>query len=140
MDLKWIRSKAEKNIEILGYQPNNIMQEHMKNAKAFVFAAEEDFGITPVEAQACGTPVIAFGKGGVLETINSIDNIKPTGIFFDEQNPKSIIESVKKFESLQGIFEPVECRRNAEKFSEERFRNEINAYVRDKWAIFNNSK
>ena len=135
-----IKSKAEKNIEILGYQPNNIMQEHMKNAKAFVFAAEEDFGITPVEAQACGTPVIAFGKGGVLETINSIDNIKPTGIFFDEQNPKSIIESVKKFESLQGIFEPVECRRNAEKFSEERFRNEINAYVRDKWAIFNNSK
>ena len=135
-----IKSKAEKNIEILGYQPNNIMQEHMKNAKAFVFAAEEDFGITPVEAQACGTPVIAFGKGGVLETINSIDNIKPTGIFFDEQNPKSIIESVKKFESLQGVFEPVECRRNAEKFSEERFRNEINAYVRDKWAIFNNSK
>lgn len=135
-----IKSKAEKNIEILGYQPNNIMQEHMNNAKAFVFAAEEDFGITPVEAQACGTPVIAFGKGGVLETINSIDNIKPTGIFFDEQNPKSIIESVKKFESLQGIFEPVECRRNAEKFSEERFRNEINAYVRDKWAIFNNSK
>ena len=135
-----IKSKVEKNIEILGYQPNNIMQEHMKNAKAFVFAAEEDFGITPVEAQACGTPVIAFGKGGVLETINSIDNIKPTGIFFDEQNPKSIIESVKKFESLQGVFEPVECRRNAEKFSEERFRNEINAYVRDKWAIFNNSK
>ncbi|HEJ8619773.1 TPA: glycosyltransferase family 4 protein [Klebsiella michiganensis] len=135
-----IKSKAKKNIEILGYQPNNIMQEHMKNAKAFVFAAEEDFGITPVEAQACGTPVIAFGKGGVLETINSIENIKPTGLFFEKQNPECIVESVKKFESMQDVFEPIECRRNAEKFSEERFRNEINAYVRDKWALFNNSK
>ncbi|WP_418612013.1 glycosyltransferase family 4 protein [Klebsiella pasteurii] len=135
-----IKSKAKKNIEILGYQPNNIMQEHMKNAKAFVFAAEEDFGITPVEAQACGTPVIAFGKGGVLETINSIENIKPTGLFFEKQNPEFIVESVKKFESMQDVFEPIECRRNAEKFSEERFRNEINAYVRDKWALFNNSK
>ncbi|MDS7876046.1 glycosyltransferase family 4 protein [Klebsiella pasteurii] len=135
-----IKSKAKKNIVILGYQPNNIMQEHMKNAKAFVFAAEEDFGITPVEAQACGTPVIAFGKGGVLETINSIENIKPTGLFFEKQNPECIVESVKKFESMQDVFEPIECRRNAEKFSEERFRNEINAYVRDKWALFNNSK
>ncbi len=135
-----IKSKAKKNIEILGYQPNNIMQEHMKNAKAFVFAAEEDFGITPVEAQACGTPVIAFGKGGVLETINSIENIKPTGLFFDKQNPACIIESVKQFENMQDVFEPIECRRNAEKFSEERFRNEINAYVHDKWAVFNNSK
>ncbi|VUS35583.1 glycosyltransferase family 4 protein [Klebsiella pasteurii] len=135
-----IKSKAKKNIEILGYQPNNIMQEHMKNAKAFVFAAEEDFGITPVEAQACGTPVIAFGKGGVLETINSIENIKPTGLFFEKQNPEFIVESVKKFESMQDVFEPIECRRNAEKFSEERFRNEINAYVHDKWALFNNSK
>ena len=116
------------------------MQEHMKNAKAFVFAAEEDFGITPVEAQACGTPVIAFGKGGVLETINSIENIKPTGLFFDKQNPACIIESVKQFENMQDVFEPIECRRNAEKFSEERFRNEISAYVRDKWALFNNSK
>lgn len=135
-----IKSKAKKNIVILGYQPNNIMQEHMKNAKAFVFAAEEDFGITPVEAQACGTPVIAFGKGGVLETINSIENIKPTGLFFEKQNPECIVESVKKFESMQDVFEPIECRRNAEKFSEERFRNEINAYVRDKWDLFNNSK
>lgn len=135
-----IKSKAKKNIEILGYQPNNIMQEHMQNAKAFVFAAEEDFGITPVEAQACGTPVIAFGKGGVLETINSIENSQPTGLFFDKQNPECIIESVKKFENMQDVFEPTECRRNAEKFSEERFRREINAYVRDKWAMFNNSK
>lgn len=135
-----IKSKAKGNIEILGYQPNNIMQKHMQNAKAFVFAAEEDFGITPVEAQACGTPVIAFGKGGVLETIIPEGNQSPTGVFFDTQEPGSIIESVNKFESMQDLFEPIECRRNAEKFSEERFRTEINTYIRDKWTKFNEAK
>lgn len=135
-----IKSKAKGNIEILGYQPNNIMQKHMQNAKAFVFAAEEDFGITPVEAQACGTPVIAFGKGGVLETILPEGNQNPTGVFFDKQEPGSIIESVNKFESMQDLFEPTECRRNAEKFSEERFRTEINTYIRDKWTKFNETK
>lgn len=63
-EMQKIKSKAKTNIEILGYQPDSVMQEYMRNAKAFVFAAEEDFGIIPVEAQACGTPVIAFGKGG----------------------------------------------------------------------------
>lgn len=135
-----IKSKAKGNIEILGYQPNNIMQKHMQNAKAFVFAAEEDFGITPVEAQACGTPVIAFGKGGVLETIIPEGNQNPTGVFFDKQEPGSIIGSVNKFESMQDLFEPTECRRNAEKFSEERFRTEINTYIRDKWTKFNETK
>lgn len=135
-----IKSKAKGNIEILGYQPNNIMQKHMQNAKAFVFAAEEDFGITPVEAQACGTPVIAFGKGGVLETIIPEGNQNPTGVFFDKQEPGSIIESVNKFESMQDLFEPTEFRRNAEKFSEERFRTEINTYIRDKWTKFNETK
>ncbi len=135
-----IKSKAKGNIEILGYQPNNIMQKHMQNAKAFVFAAEEDFGITPVEAQACGTPVIAFGKGGVLETIIPEGNQNPTGVFFDKQEPGSIIESVNKFESMQDLFEPTECRRNAEKFSGERFRTEINTYIRDKWTKFNETK
>lgn len=63
-----IKKKAAANIEILGYQPDQVLHDYMRRAKAFVFAAEEDFGITPVEAQACGTPVIAYGKGGVLET------------------------------------------------------------------------
>lgn len=76
-----IKSKATTNVEILGFQPNEIMRDYMKNAKAFVFAAEEDFGITPVEAQACGTPVIAFGKGGSLETIRPYGVNKPTGVF-----------------------------------------------------------
>ncbi|MBE3059884.1 glycosyltransferase family 4 protein [Klebsiella pneumoniae] len=84
-----IKAKATKNIEILGYQPNSVMEQHMKKAKAFVFAAEEDFGITPVEAQACGTPVIAFGKGGALETISnafSSSDILSTFLFFNSPN------------------------------------------------------
>jgi len=80
-EMSKIKSKATKNVEILGYQPNHVMQEHMQKAKAFVFAAEEDFGITPVEAQACGTPVIAFGKGGSLETVRPFGVDNPTGLF-----------------------------------------------------------
>ena len=70
-DFEKIKAKAGSNIQILGYQPFEILKDYMQRAKAFVFAAEEDFGITPVEAQACGTPVIAFGKGGALETVIS---------------------------------------------------------------------
>ncbi|HCD8408999.1 TPA: glycosyltransferase family 4 protein, partial [Klebsiella oxytoca] len=85
-EMNKIKSKATSNIEILGYQPNDVMQKYMSEAKAFVFAAEEDFGITPVEAQACGTPVIAYGKGGALETIISIEKENPTGLFFYKQD------------------------------------------------------
>ena len=91
-----IKRKAQKNVEILGYQSDLEMQNLMRKAKAFVFAAEEDFGITPVEAQACGTPVIAYGKGGALETVLDINHSKtPTGILFDKQNCDSIIEAVE---------------------------------------------
>ncbi|HCD4161836.1 TPA: glycosyltransferase, partial [Klebsiella pneumoniae] len=96
-----IKQKATKNIEILGYQPDATMTDYMKKAKAFVFAAEEDFGITPVEAQACGTPVIAFGKGGVLETIKGLDQESPTGVFFYEQKVDSLINAVHLFISNQ---------------------------------------
>ncbi|QLP07292.1 glycosyltransferase family 4 protein [Klebsiella grimontii] len=131
-----IKSKATKNIEILGYQPNSVMQEHMRQAKAFVFAAEEDFGITPVEAQACGTPVIAFGKGGALETVKS--NV--TGILFERQEISSIIDAVNKFELNQDRISYMECRLNAEKFSVPRFQNEISAYVSEKYKLFEDSR
>ncbi|HDY5024508.1 TPA: glycosyltransferase family 4 protein, partial [Klebsiella pneumoniae] len=99
-----IKAKATQNIEILGYQPNSVMEQHMKKAKAFVFAAEEDFGITPVEAQACGTPVIAFGKGGALETIRPYGVDKPTGLFFDKQEVTSLINAVSEFDSKSDKF------------------------------------
>ncbi|MDV5429770.1 MULTISPECIES: glycosyltransferase family 4 protein [Klebsiella pneumoniae complex] len=135
-----IKSKATSNIEILGYQPDDIMISHMQNAKAFVFAAEEDFGITPVEAMACGTPIIAYGKGGVLETVRPLGETNPTGLFFSEQTPASIISAVESFEESQEKFISFACRNRASNFSVDRFYNELSTYVNDKWGIFNESK
>ncbi|HHR0959556.1 TPA: glycosyltransferase family 4 protein [Klebsiella oxytoca] len=135
-----IKSKATSNVKILGYQSNKVMQEHMQKAKAFVFAAEEDFGITPVEAQACGTPVIAFGKGGSLETVRPYGVDKPTGIFFEKQEVKSLIDAISVFESNIQAFIPNNCRDNALRFSVERFQNEISAFIESKWNEFQNDK
>lgn len=92
-DFEKIRAKTTPNVRLMGYQPFSVLLDHMQRAKAFVFAAEEDFGIAPVEAQACGTPVIAFGKGGALETVRGLGvaDSEPTGVFFDEQSVTSII-------------------------------------------------
>jgi len=135
-----IRSKASSNVEILGYQSNEVMEEYMRKAKAFVFAAEEDFGITPVEAQACGTPVIAFGKGGALETIRPYGVEKPTGIFFNNQSTESIIDAVNDFEEICHAITPQHCRENSLRFSNARFKKEISEYIEKKWLLFNENK
>lgn len=136
-DFKKIHSKAGDNVQLLGYQPYEVLVDHMQRAKAFVFAAEEDFGITPVEAQACGTPVIAFGKGGSLETVKSIDtSTKPTGVFFQRQDEDSIIEAVKRFEEHGHLINPVFCREHAMRFSPENFRNEFKSFVTEKTNEF----
>lgn len=139
-DMEKIKAKASSNIEILGYQNNDVMQEYMRNAKAFVFAAEEDFGITPVEAQACGTPIIAFGKGGALETVVGKNAENPTGVFFEEQKIESVVTAVNSFEREQHIYTPENCRLNALKFSTDRFNQEFSKYIEDKWNLFQISK
>ena len=105
----------------------------MQHAKAFVFAADEDFGMIPIEAQSCGTPVIAYGHGGSLETVNG----GKTGLFFKEQTPEAIVEAVNKFEDM-GLqpFAPADCRQWAEGFSEERFKREIKEFVQTKYEEF----
>ncbi|WP_148877313.1 glycosyltransferase family 4 protein [Serratia marcescens] len=135
-----IKAKAGKNVEILGYQSNEVLQDHMSRAKAFVFAAEEDFGITPVEAQACGTPVITFGKGGALETVRPFGVSNPTGLFFSEQTVPSLIAAVEQFEKIQDKISPIDCRTQACKFSAERFRSELTEYINAKWHEFNTAK
>jgi len=135
-----IKSKATANVEILGYQPNEVMEDYMRRAKAFVFAAEEDFGITPVEAQACGTPVIAFGKGGALETIRPYGEEYPTGLFFYEQSADAIVEAVESFDIIGHNIQPIDCRTNATRFSAERFRKELDIYIKTKWEMFKLSK
>ncbi|MFP9227676.1 glycosyltransferase family 4 protein [Pectobacterium cacticida] len=139
-EMKKIKAKAGKNIEILGYQPNDVMNEHMRNAKAFVFAAEEDFGITPVEAQACGTPVIAYGSGGALETVRPYGVSNPTGCFFAEQTVEHLHRTIINFEKIEGEISPIDCRINAERFSSKRFSTEINDFINSKWSIFYHNK
>lgn len=128
-DFAKVKAKAGKNVELLGYQPNDILINYMQRAKAFIFAAEEDFGILPLEAQACGTPVIAFGKGGALETVRGLDHAKPTGLFFQEQTADAICQAIKLFEANQDSFQPENCVKNAKRFSPEQFREGINRIV-----------
>ena len=124
---KKIRALAGPNVQILGYQPDAVMVDYMRRAKAFIFAAQEDFGILPVEAQACGTPVIAYGRGGARETV--ID--KRTGLLFDEQTVPSLLGALERFERLQENFNSADIQRHAASFSEARFRQELK-YLIDK--------
>src|SRR5581483_1424607 len=113
------------NVTFLGHRAHGDLVHHLQRARAFVFAAEEDFGILPVEAQACGTPVIAFGRGGVTESVQDKNADGATGVFFAEQTPAAIRAAVLEFESKAGGFSPAACRRNAERFSAARFRDEF---------------
>lgn len=135
-----IKSKSSSNVEILGYQSNDIMLQYMQKAKAFVFAAEEDFGITPVEAQACGTPVIAFGKGGALETIRPYGVEKATGLFFNEQSVESVVKAITDFDLICENISPYDCRENALRFSSERFKREFEEYISGKLIEFEERK
>ena len=132
-NLEAYRKLAKENVTVMGYQPFEVLKEKMQHAKAFVFAADEDFGMIPIEAQSCGTPVIAYGHGGSLETVNG----GKTGLFFYEQAPEAIIEAVNKFESMGNQpFVPKDCRQWAEGFSEERFKREIKEFVEEKYEEF----
>lgn len=131
--LEMLREKAKENVSIMGFQPFDVLKEKMQKAKAFVFAADEDFGMVPIEEQACGTPVVAYGHGGSLETVNG----GKTGLFFNEQTPEAIVEVVNKFESMGAQpFAPADCRQWAEGFSEERFKREIKEFVEEKYEEF----
>lgn len=131
-----IKSKAGPNIELLGYQPFEVLHDHMQRAKAFIFVAEEDFGIAPLEAQACGTPVIAFGKGGATETIRSLESEEPTGVFFPTQTALAIQQALHLFEQNRGRITPEACRTNAMRFSSERFRQEFRDFVEHAFDTF----
>ena len=127
---KKIRAKAKDNVVFLGHVSDTVLKEHVQRAKAFVFAALEDFGIAPIEAMSTGTPVIAFGKGGVKETVEEGE----TGIFFHEQAKDELMKAVEKFEKIS--FDPLRIRSQAEKFSKKRFKEEFQAFVEKKTSAF----
>lgn len=129
-EMEKIKAKAAKNIEILGYQSSGDLKRYMQKAKAFVFAAEEDFGIIVVEAQSCGTPVIALNRGGTAETV--IDEVN--GLHFNEQSSIAIKEAVRRFEKLENKFDPVKINTIAKGFSREIFEEKICSFIDQKYT------
>ena len=138
-EMNKVRAKAGPNVSVLGYQRDEVLRDHMQRAKAFLFAAEEDFGIVPLEAQACGTPVIAYAKGGALESVRGLADEHPTGVFFKEQSVPAIMAAVRSFEEEGDRIVPAACRDNATRFAPERFRAEFKSCVDAEMERFRHS-
>ncbi len=126
-----LKSMAGQKVEFLGRLPDEELISYYKGAKAFIIAQkDEDFGITPVEAMAGGTPVIAFKGGGYVESV--IDG--KTGVFFDEPTVESLTKAIKRFNDLNHLIKSEDCIKQAKKFSKERFKREILKFVQEKYA------
>ncbi len=128
-DMGLVRAAAGPNVEILGRLPFEALKKEMQLARAFVFAAQEDFGIMPLEAQACGTPVIALGHGGTAETVRPLGRDKPTGVWFKEQTVESLLEAIDQFVADGETISAQSCRDNALSFSDEQFRKNLMGYI-----------
>jgi glycosyltransferase involved in cell wall biosynthesis len=129
-----LRAQAGTNIEFVGHLPPEALRERLQRARAFLFAAVEDFGIAPVEALACGTPVIALRRGGAAETVCGLDSDEPTGVFFDEQTAEAAAAAVETFERNRHRISAGACRRRSERFSAQRFRSEFAAFAAQKYT------
>lgn len=134
-DMAKCQAAAGPNVQLLGRQSAASLRSYLQNAQAFIFAAEEDFGIAPIEAQACGTPVIAYGKGAARETIRA-----DTGLFFDEQTPQAIAAGVTQMVSQRTNFTEENCRANALRFSAAQFRHNFVPLVESQYADFQRQK
>lgn len=134
-EMKKIKALSSKNVEILGWQSRDVLRDYLQRARAFVFAAEEDFGIVPVESQACGCPVIAYSQGGCLETVIR----DKTGVFFDIQTSEAIIDAVRHFLKIEATFCPETIRENANRFSKENFKRHYHSFVIEKIEQFLNA-
>lgn len=131
-DWKKIEAIAGPTIQLLKPQSDAIVADYMQRCKAFVYAAAEDFGITLVEAQAAGAPVITYGKGGATETVLP----GKTGLFFPDQTVESLIDTIRQFELDKLRFDPDVLRQNADRFSPDRFRTEFAQLIDQKWTQF----
>ena len=127
-----LKKMARGNIKLLGWQSGERLKQYYAGAKAFIFPGEEDFGITPVEAQASGTPVIGFGRGGLLETVSEGE----TGLFFHKQDFKDLIDAVEVFEASSGKFDCYKVRENSLRFSRQRFENDLKKFIEEKYQEY----
>jgi glycosyltransferase involved in cell wall biosynthesis len=149
-DEKKLKGLAKSNIEFLDWQNNNTLKEYYAKCKALIFPGEEDFGIVPVEAMASGRPVIAYGKGGALETVIPLSHQSPvtshqseenpTGVFFYEPTPEALIEAVNLFENSQEKFDRNSIRNHAMRFDRKIFKEKIRNYITEKYEEFYRTK
>jgi glycosyltransferase involved in cell wall biosynthesis len=130
-ELAYLRRLAKPNVQLLGWQPDDVVADHMARAIAFVYAAHEDFGIAPVEAQACGTPVVAYGQGGTLETVRDVrqDVTLGTGILFPHQTEQDLIDAILQFEQYRHKLKPEILRSHALSFSSTIFQQKYLSFV-----------
>ncbi len=125
-----LKANAGANVSFLGWQPDEVIRDHLRRAKALLFPGEEDFGIVPLEAQACGCPVIGFARGGLAETVRPLGAVsEPTGVFFKDQTLDSACEAIERFEQNADTFDPRAARRQAVLFRRDRFEVELFAYL-----------
>ncbi len=125
-----LRALAGPTVEFLGWQPDEIIRDYMRKCRALLFPGEEDFGIVPVEAQACGAPVIAYGRGGATETVIPPGRLEePTGLWFGEQTMECLVQTLRQYESLAKDFSPRIISQQADRFHTRRFAEEIFGYI-----------
>ena len=135
-ELKTLRTKAPANVSLVGYQEPDVLRTHLERARAFLYAAREDFGIVLAEAQAAGCPVIAYGQGGAAEIVRGLKHEQPTGVLFDEQTPESVVEAVCRFEQARHRYSPRACRENALRFGVDQFRGAFRNFADECWEEF----
>jgi glycosyltransferase involved in cell wall biosynthesis len=129
-DAKRLKTLAGPGVRFQGWQPDAVVRDHLRRCRALVFPGEEDFGIVPVEAMACGTPVIAYGRGGATETVVPPGGRRePTGLWFEEQTADGLADALLRFERRAGDFHPAAARRQAQRFHQRRFAEEFFAYL-----------
>lgn len=131
-DERKLRGLAGPTVTFLGWQPDEVVRDHLRRCRALLFPGEEDFGIVPVEAMACGTPVVAYAKGGATETVVPLNTRSPaTGLWFQEQTPDCLADALQQMDTLSEAFDTAALRKHALRFSYPRFEQEIFAYIRD---------
>jgi glycosyltransferase involved in cell wall biosynthesis len=129
-DEKRLRGLAGPDVHFLGWQPNEVIRDHLRRCRALLFPGEEDFGIVPVEALACGTPVVALGRGGAAETIVPPGTGRePTGLWFEQQKGECLAEAILQLERMSGSFDPAALRRQALRFSASRYEEEFCSFL-----------
>jgi glycosyltransferase involved in cell wall biosynthesis len=140
-EYKRLRKMAGPTVEFIGRLDEHSLQESYANCRALLFPGEEDFGIVPVEAQVHGRPVIAYGQGGVLETVigeyaDDGDAASSTGVFFQRPSSESLCEAIRRFERIETQLRPEFIRASVERFGLERFKAEFAAFAADKMEQF----